>query len=113
MCLAAALGVPVPVATVLAEALVAGCLAQRTGGGFVAVAELAAGPSQDVLRADLRTGLLQMAALFDEATHGAVTTGWAHTDERILPSGSSWRRVRCPPVRSSSLRRRCFRGCLG
>jgi SAM-dependent methyltransferase len=85
--LAAAAGVSVPVATVLAEALVAGGLAERTEGGFVAVSgltELAAGPSQDVLRADLRSGLLQMAALFDAATRGEVTAGWAHTDERIL-----------------------------
>ena len=45
---------------------------------------LAVGDSQEVLRADLRSGLLQMAALFDGATRGQVTTGWTHTDERIL-----------------------------
>ena len=46
--------------------------------------EMAAGESGNVLRAHLRSGLLQMAALYDEATRGHVRTGWAHTDERIL-----------------------------
>ena len=85
--LAAAAGVSVPLATSLADALVAGGLAERTAAGFVAapgLVELAVGGSQDVLRADLRSGLLQMAALFDEATRGHVRTGRAHTDERIL-----------------------------
>jgi SAM-dependent methyltransferase len=79
--------VSVPLATSLAEALVAGGLAERTSAGFVAVpglTELASGPSREVLRADLRSGLLQMAAFFDDATSGHVQTGWAHTDERIL-----------------------------
>ena len=62
-------------------------LAERTGAGFVAapgLAALAVGRSEEVLKADLRSGLLQMAALFDGATRGLVGTGWAHTDERIL-----------------------------
>ena len=80
--LANAAGIPVPLATSLAEALVAG-----TDGGFVAepeLAEMAAGPQAELLRADTRTGLLQMAALFDAATLGSIDTGWTHTDERIL-----------------------------
>jgi hypothetical protein len=66
--------VSVPLATSLAEALVAGGLAQRTDRGFVAVpglAALAVDEPQDVMRADLRSGLLQMAALYDEATRAA------------------------------------------
>jgi predicted O-methyltransferase YrrM len=85
--LAAAAGVSVPLATSLAEALVAGGLAERTDGGFVAASglvDLMVGGFQDGLRADLRSGLLQMAALYDGATRGDVRTGWAHTDERIL-----------------------------
>ncbi len=72
--LAEAAGVSVPLATSLAEALVAGGLAQRTDRGFVAVpglAALAVDEPQDVMRADLRSGLLQMAALYDEATRAA------------------------------------------
>ncbi len=56
--LAEAAGVSVPLATSLAEALVAGGLAQRTDRGFVAVpglAALAVDEPQDVMRADLRT----------------------------------------------------------
>ena len=85
--LASAAGVSVPLASSLAEALVAGGLAERKGAGFVAASglgALAAGPSQEVLRADLRSGLLQMAALFDGATRAQVGTGWRHADERIL-----------------------------
>ena len=77
----------VALATSLAEALVAGGLAERTREGFVAtrgLAALAVGRSQEVLRADLRSGLLQMAALFDGAVRGQLSTGWAHADERIL-----------------------------
>lgn len=85
--LAAASGVSVPLATALAEALVAGGLAERAEDGFVALpglSELATGPFQDVVRADLRSGLLQMAAFYDGATRGNLATGWTHTDERIL-----------------------------
>jgi SAM-dependent methyltransferase len=85
--LAAATGVPVALATSLAEALVAGGLAERTDVGFVAapgLTTLAGGPSREVVRADLRSALLQMEAFFDAATRGQAGTGWAHTDERIL-----------------------------
>jgi hypothetical protein len=85
--LAAAAGIPVALATSLAEALVAGGLAQRTDGGFVAepgLVDMAVGPPAELLRADTRTGLLQMAAFFDAATRGPVQTGWQYTDQRIL-----------------------------
>ena len=85
--LAAATGVPEALAASLAEALVAGGLAQRDGDGFVAeaaLAAMAASPGAEVLRADARTGLLQMAAMYDAATRGQPRTGWTHTDERIL-----------------------------
>jgi SAM-dependent methyltransferase len=85
--LASAAGISPALARSLADALVAAGLAQRDGDAYVAVAgltALASGPSAEVLRADLRTGLLQMAALFDDATRGRAVTGWSHTDERIL-----------------------------
>ena len=85
--LAAAAGISVPLATALADALAAGGLARRDGGGYIAepgLAAIASGDPGEVLRADTRAGLLQMAACFDAATRGALTTGWSHTDERIL-----------------------------
>jgi predicted O-methyltransferase YrrM len=82
--LAAAAGVPVPLANSLAEALVAGGLADRVDGGFVAMPGLVELAGGEVLQADLRTGLLQMARLYDDATRGQLATGWSHTDERIL-----------------------------
>jgi hypothetical protein len=63
--LASAAGLSVPLASSLAEALVAGGLAERTGAGFVAargLAALAGGRSEEILRADFRSGLLQMPA---------------------------------------------------
>lgn len=37
-----------------------------------------------VLQADLRTGLLQSAALVEDAIGGRLSAGWAHIDERVL-----------------------------
>ncbi|MGZ4270234.1 MAG: SAM-dependent methyltransferase [Solirubrobacteraceae bacterium] len=85
--LAAATGLPEALAGALADALVATGLARRSGAGVVAepgLAELAGPGAAPVVRADLRTGPLQMAALFDAPTRGEATTGWAHADERIL-----------------------------
>ncbi|MGZ6697468.1 MAG: hypothetical protein ACXVFL_17740 [Solirubrobacteraceae bacterium] len=69
--LAAATGLPEALAGALADALVATGLARRSGAGVVAepgLAELAGPGAAPVGCADLRTGLLQMAALFDAAT---------------------------------------------
>jgi SAM-dependent methyltransferase len=85
--LASAAGLPVPLVTSLAEALVAAGVAERAGGGFVAAPALVAladGPAGRYLLADQRAGLLQMAAFFDAATRGAASTGWTHDDARIL-----------------------------
>ena len=62
-------------------------LARRDVDGYVAepgLAAIASGAPGEVLRADTRAGLLQTAACFDAATRGELTTGWSHTDERIL-----------------------------
>jgi SAM-dependent methyltransferase len=82
--LAARAGLPEPLATRLAEALVAAGLAHRDGARFVADEGLAAIADSTHLRADLRTGLLQAAAFVDAATAGSLAAGWAHQDERVL-----------------------------
>jgi predicted O-methyltransferase YrrM len=85
--LASATGLPVALATALAEALVAAGLARRADEGFMAapaLVEMTAGPGGPRVQTDQRAGLLQMAAFFDAATRGAVATGWTHTDERLL-----------------------------
>ena len=85
--LASGTGLPVPLVTSLAEALVAAGLARRAEEGFVAAPALVAlsdGPAGRYLRADQRAGLLQAAAFFDAATRGVAGTGWTHDDARIL-----------------------------
>jgi ubiquinone/menaquinone biosynthesis C-methylase UbiE len=85
--LAALTGLTEPLAARLGEALVAAGLAQRDGGMFVAGAGLAQAWKRDagrVLQADLRTGLLQSAALVEDAIGGRLSAGWAHVDERVL-----------------------------
>jgi hypothetical protein len=63
------------VARTLAEALVAGGPAQRADDGFVGapgVVDAATGPAGRYQRADTRSGLLQLAALYDAATRGLL-----------------------------------------
>jgi SAM-dependent methyltransferase len=85
--LAETTGLEPPLAARLAEALVAAGLARREGDRFVAAPGLAAlwrAGAGELLRADLRTGLLQQAALFEGAIEGRLRTGWTHVDERLL-----------------------------
>jgi hypothetical protein len=85
--LADAMGIPVALARSLAEALVAGGLAQRADDGLVTApgrVELAEGARYQFLRAETRAGLLQTAAFFDAATIGTAATNWTHADERML-----------------------------
>jgi predicted O-methyltransferase YrrM len=85
--LATRTGLSAPLVTRLAEALVAAGLARREASGFVAGAGLAAmweADGGELLKADLRTGLLQSAAFFEDAVGGRLSAGWAHADERVL-----------------------------
>lgn len=85
--LAARVGLSEPLVRSLAEALVAAGLAVRAPEGFAAAPGLRAlseGPRAAALRADLRSGLLQAAGLFDAATRGSLSSGWSWSDERVL-----------------------------
>jgi SAM-dependent methyltransferase len=80
-------GLEPPLAARLAEAFVAAGLARREGDRFVAAPGLAAlwqGGAAELVRADLRTGLLQQAAFVESAIAGRLRTGWSHSDERLL-----------------------------
>jgi predicted O-methyltransferase YrrM len=80
-------GLAVPLAARLAEALVAGGLARREADGFVAgpgLVQISQGDAGEVLKADLRTGLLQSAALVEDAIAGRLSPGWVHSDVRLL-----------------------------
>jgi SAM-dependent methyltransferase len=80
-------GLEPPLAAVLAEALVAAGLARRDGARFVAAPGLAAlweAGAGELVRAELRTVLLQQAAVVEAAIAGRLRIGWTHTDERLL-----------------------------
>lgn len=85
--LAARIGLALPLVTSLAEALVAAGLARREGAAFVAgpgLAQIWQSDAGEVLTADLRSGLLQTAALVEDAIAGRLHVGWSHVDERVL-----------------------------
>jgi predicted O-methyltransferase YrrM len=85
--LAARTALSVPLVTRLAEALVAAGLARRDGDMFVAgpgLAQVWEAGAGEATRADLQAGVLQRAALVEDAIAGRLQAGWAHTDERVL-----------------------------
>lgn len=85
--LASRIGVPAALVEALLEVLLALGLVRREGAAFLAEPILAAsltGPARTLLRADLRSHLLQSANLVEEARRGVLSTEWRHTDPQIL-----------------------------
>lgn len=85
--LASRTGVPAALVEAVLDVLLALGLARRDGEAFGAESALAAsltGPARALLRADLRSHLLQSSHLVERAGQGALSPGWRHTDSRIL-----------------------------
>ena len=85
--LASRTGVPAPLVEAVLGVLLALGLARRDGEAFAAEPALAAsltGPARALLRADLRSHLLQSCHLVEGASQGTLTTGWRHTHPEIL-----------------------------
>jgi SAM-dependent methyltransferase len=81
--LAAEARIPALLAERLLDVLVGAGFAVRDGGRFARADGL---PGTELLRADLRTTLLQSQALVASARAGDLSLGWGHTDEDVLQS---------------------------
>lgn len=80
-------GAPAALVEAVLDVLLALRLVRREGAAFIAEPVLTAsltGPARALIRAELRSHLMQSEHLTEAARHGVLSTGWRHTDPQVL-----------------------------